>query len=285
ADITDFDRQGGQAGDFAILPDGDVVVAAVNGSGQSALARFQATSTGTSDAPSLVNLINGRLYVNGTSGNDIIRFQSTNDFGINVTVNGQLHSFGELAVRTIVVTSFGGGDYIEARDLTQLPDEPGVDFEMIIEGGDGNDVIVGHQGRDRITGGNGDDKLLGWSGNDWVSGNAQKDRVYGGDGNDIVNGNGGRERVVGEAGNDTVIGGDQPDLLLGMDGDDSLEGGGGHDRLDGGAGADLLSGGGGDDTFYTRDGFVDHLVGGKAGFDRAQVDEDDIVSAVEQLLA
>jgi Ca2+-binding RTX toxin-like protein len=287
-DMTEGNQVGGEVREVLVLPDGDVVVAAVDRDPQSSgadskLARFNGPDAAAS-APQ-VTLGAGKLTIVGTAGADTVVFQSTNDFGINVTLNGVLHSYGELEVRSVSVLGGGGNDYIDARAMTNLPPVSGTDHPVTIDGGDGNDVIVGHQGRDRITGGNDDDRIHGWTGDDWVSGNAQKDRVIGGAGHDIIHGNGGRDFLVGEDGNDSMSGGDQPDTLLGMAGDDSMIGAGGHDRLDGGDGADFMYGVGGNDTFIARDGAVDTLVGGVAATDRALIDDEDELSGIEELLA
>lgn len=287
ADITAGDITGGQARDIVVLPDGDVVVGAVDrpstsNARRAKLVRFD----GPDPAPAVpqLRLHDSRLTITGTAGNDVILVRSNAIMGWTVTVNGRDHVYDALEVQTISVAGGDGVDYIDARDLL-LPIIPGIDFLVTIEGGDGDDILVGHAGRDRITGNDGNDKIHGWHGDDWLSGNAQKDRITGGNGNDTCLGNGARDFLVGEAGNDTLLGGDQPDTLLGMDGDDSVLGEGGHDRLYGGAGRDYLSGGGGNDWIYARDNAIDHVVGGAAYVDRAQVDEDDEVIAIEERLA
>ncbi|MEL6240952.1 MAG: Hint domain-containing protein [Pseudomonadota bacterium] len=96
---------------------------------------------------------------------------------------------------------------------------------------DGDDLIVGTGGRDRLKGGDGDDTIFGLGGND---------TLRGGDGDDELDGGAGCDILRGGDGDDTLIGGGGNDCLIGGDGDDVLRGG---------EGADLLVGGDDDDLF------------------------------------
>jgi uncharacterized delta-60 repeat protein len=262
--------------DVEMFPDGDIFVAAVGGHN----VRFNITPP----ASAQVELIGGKLTVLGTSASDVITIDSKTAGKVTVTANGVTQSFTSSAVATIEILAGGGNDLVDSTSLAARMTGD-VDFPVTIDGGAGDDVLLGHQGRDRITGASGNDRIFGAGGDDWLSGNAQTDKANGGDGNDSIFGNGGSDRLEGGAGNDTIFGGDQPDGIGGDDGNDSLSGEGGHDRINGGAGADFMSGGGGNDTFFARDNNVDAIVGGIAGHDRAQVDMDDSVVAVEELLA
>lgn len=71
-----------------------------------------------------------------------------------------------------------------------------------------NDLILGTAGADtgnngRIDGGNGDDCILGGGGNDDINGQGGNDTLLGGDGNDSFNGGGGNDICYGGAGTDT----------------------------------------------------------------------------------
>jgi len=127
-----------------------------------------------------------------------------------------------------------------------------------IDGRVGDDVISGGDGDDHILGGDGDDSLFGGAGNDILIGGAGKDHLFGGDGDD---------RLFGGAGDDVLHGGAGDDYLSGGDGDDLLFGGDGNDVLLGGAGRDIVHGGDGDDhVIAAADGADDHFEGGD-GFD------------------
>jgi uncharacterized delta-60 repeat protein len=243
-----------------------------------------------------VDLVAGTLNIVGTAGDDSIAVKSI-DGGVNmgvieVTANGTTKTFPIADVQRVSILGGEGKDYIDLRDLAALPSTTAAPFPITIDGGNGNDILVGSQGRDRITGGNDDDRINGWDNDDWLSGNAQKDRIDGGKGADSILGNGGRDRLAGGEGNgnDTLLGGDQPDTLDGGAGNDSLLGEGGHDHLTGGPGADFLSGAGGNDTFFARDNEIDTIVGGLSGTDRAQLDlapdstTDDVVTGIEELI-
>jgi uncharacterized delta-60 repeat protein len=73
-----------------------------------------------------------------------------------------------------------------------------------------------------INGGAGNDQLLGGGGDDVVDGGVGNDSVGGGGGNDVLLGRDGADNVTGDAGNDILIGGTGADKLNGSTGDDIL---------------------------------------------------------------
>lgn len=129
-----------------------------------------------------------------------------------------------------------------------------------IYGNDGNDALYGLDGADRMSGGRGNDTLIGDGGSDTMNGEEGDDSLIGGDGDDSMDGGAGRDVMMGESGLDRMAGGDGDDSLYGFEGNDLLDGGEGDDHLDGGAG---------DDTIYGNRGY-DHLDGGSG---------DDLLSA------
>jgi hypothetical protein len=129
------------------------------------------------------------------------------------------------------------------------PDAVPAGVRALIDGGPGNDVLLGGLGRDRllggpdgdtIAGGEGDDLLKGGEGDDGVIGFAGNDRIYGGPGGDALFGFGGKDRVVGGPGRNTLMGGNGADRVLGGAARDVLFGGKGRDRLFAGAGPDVI---------------------------------------------
>ena len=89
-----------------------------------------------------------------------------------------------------------------------------------------------------------------------LNGGAGNDTLLGNDVGDVLNGNAGNDSLVGGSGNDTLIGGDGNDTLIGHAGDDSLDGGAGADIAVGGLGNDTVLGGSGRDLLiggYGRD--------------------------------
>ena len=56
----------------------------------------------------------------------------------------------------------------------------------MLDGGAGNDNLIGGAGNDLIFGGAGEDHLIGGKGNDFLIGGAYADRIVGGAGHDIL---------------------------------------------------------------------------------------------------
>ncbi|MEQ9693848.1 calcium-binding protein, partial [Shimia sp. SDUM112013] len=148
-----------------------------------------------------------------------------------------------------------------------------------VDGGAGNDTILGQGGNDTLLGGDGNDSLLGGAGTDQLVGGSGNDTLIGGDddrdlrdlafggeGNDLIEGGYGNDELRGDAGDDTieggfgadtVIGGDGADLLTGSAWSDLIFGGAGDDFVNGGWGHDRVNGGTGADRFF-HIGIRDH---------------------------
>jgi Ca2+-binding RTX toxin-like protein len=105
------------------------------------------------------------ITVQGTSGDDVI---------VLVADSGSLVILG-LATRiviehfefdkdTVVINGLGGDDVIEASGV--VANGP----KLILNGGDGDDVVIGGAGDDTLTGGAGDDVLIGGPGTDVLDG-------------------------------------------------------------------------------------------------------------------
>jgi Ca2+-binding RTX toxin-like protein len=178
-----------------------------------------------------------------------------------------------------------------------------------IAGGSGNDTLDGGAGADLLQGGSGVDTLtytarlsavrvvLGTTANDGASGEgdnawhdievvlggAGDDYLYGTSSNNTFYGNDGSDTLIGSGGFDTLYGGLGGDRLDGGSEQDLLDSGDGSDTLVGGSSSDTLLGGNGDDWLYSRDGVADTVTGGN-GYDRAQTDEFDILSGIQESL-
>jgi len=63
----------------------------------------------------------------------------------------------------LVINGLGGDDVVEASGL-------GTTLQLVANGGDGNDVLIGGAGNDVLNGGAGDDVLIGGPGNDILDG-------------------------------------------------------------------------------------------------------------------
>ena len=113
----------------------------------------------------------------------------SNDQDVDVTINGGfLIAEGRGGNDTIIpqpgalirggVFSVGG----PGNDLLGAPDRT----RGILEGGPGNDVIIGSRYGDLLEGGSGNDLVSGFAGADDINGGRGKDRLSGGAGRDII---------------------------------------------------------------------------------------------------
>lgn len=194
--------------------------------------------------PISLALVNG-LTIIGGSGRD------------SVTLDASLADFAG----TLTILGNGGNDTLNASAVA---------FAVSLDGGDGNDVLIGGAGVDSLNGGNGNDLLTGGDGNDLLLGSVGKDTIRGlagddeidgGLGDDSLQGADGNDEIHGGAGKDVVDGGNGDDCLHGDDDNDKLLGGDGNDTLRGGLGNDSMDGGLGDDVLLGEDG-KDTLAGG-----------------------
>lgn len=91
----------------------------------------------------------------------------------------------------------------------------GNQFGDVLNGDAGNDSLNGGFGDDTLGGGDGNDTLIGHVGDDSLVGGAGADIGLGGSGNDTVLGSAGRDLLIGGYGLDAVSGGDDDDIVLG----------------------------------------------------------------------
>ena len=116
-------------------------------------------NTGTGDGAA------DNVVVNGTTGEDVA--QVTGDsIGVQVTgLAAQVNITGqEPANDALTLQMQAGDDAVEASTLA-----PGA-IKLTVDGGDGDDVLVGSAGNDTLLGGNGDDVLIGNGGQDVLDG-------------------------------------------------------------------------------------------------------------------
>ncbi len=158
----------------------------------------------------------------------------------------------------------GGGD-----DTLDLDDERFIN-SLTVDGGAGDDTIVGTSGDDTLLGGEGDDDIQGMEGDDSIDGGDGDDDIQGMEGDDSINGGADDDTVAGGTGDDTIAGGagvdtlngnSGEDVIRGNGGDDILRGGGNDDTIRGGRGADNIRGNGGDDNLFGNGG-ADNIRGG-----------------------
>lgn len=211
---------------------------------------------------------------------------------INGVSNAQAATFFASDVRNLTVTGGSGANRIDLSAVQSATFNKLA--QVVVDGGMGNDTLIGSGVGDSLLGGAGLDVLTGGMGNDVLDGGAGVDLLtvaadtnlvlsssqMTGQGTDVVrnvetarltggtsanrfdaSGFAGLVTLIGNAGNDTLIGGSGNDLLQGGDGADSIHGNAGNDILDGGTGHDTLLGGDGNDTLTGGTG-DDALAGG-----------------------
>jgi len=206
-------------------------------------------------------LANGVLTIAGTGGRD----------QVSVALKDPTHL--QVVQRTVSVDAAGKRTTTTDRKTFDLSAVKSITADL----GAGNDAVTIDRPFSRalsipttLNGGAGNDVLVGGNGDDTISG---------GDGRDVLVGNGGKDNLSGGAGDDFLEGGS---------GDDTLDGGAGRDKLDGGRGTDVLRGGAGNDFLFALDGAGKDTVDGGANDansngDFALVDRGDTVTAVEKV--
>ncbi|MCH9651983.1 MAG: hypothetical protein K0U98_27385 [Deltaproteobacteria bacterium] len=168
-----------------------------------------------------------RVALIGTDQNDLLHFQDPGSWLYNPPANLASVMIGEM--RGLAGVDVGLGSL-----------ELSGSYRDELHGDDGNDILSGSFGVDRLYGG---------AGNDQLNGDGARDFLYGEDGADTLEGGAGNDQVFGGPGNDMLYGGLGEDDLKGDDGDDLILGGAGADELSGGAGADTLCDGVGGDLY------------------------------------
>jgi ELWxxDGT repeat protein len=197
------------------------------------------------------------------------------------------------------------------RKLYQLPVEPGKidvgptpvpppanDGDDIVYGTIGDDKInVGNgwnrvyasEGRNFVQSGSGDDGIYGGSGTDVILAGAGRNEIYAGEGlNLVVTGNG-YDQIYGGAGTDIVIAGDGFNAIYAGEGNNLVIGGNDGNHVYLGAGNDLVKTGSGNDTIYAGNGnnYIDAGAGWNhidlgSGIDRVVLHQGDGFDIVNQ---
>ncbi|MDW8224024.1 MAG: cadherin-like domain-containing protein [Gemmatales bacterium] len=131
----------------------------------------------TVNFPALMTLPNpngsgSALYVIGTPGNDTILARPAGSNGFQVVRNGSsLGTFSLSTYRRLIVRGLGGNDSIEVERTLNLT--------SILDGGPGNDLLLGGAAADVLLGGAGNDALYGRGGRDMLIGGTGVDGLYG----------------------------------------------------------------------------------------------------------
>jgi hypothetical protein len=170
-----------------------------------AVARADATLSVTGTAPhkTLTFMVNDALdhhtWASVQSGHLVIEDHAGMTLGASscTALDALRAACGAAADFDEVVFGFADGN-----DNLNVPSEfPSFPIAMTVDGGRGDDVLMG---------GLLDDSLSGGPGNDVVVGNAGDDDVFGGDGNDAIYGDGGVDLLDGGDGNDYLVANETP---------------------------------------------------------------------------
>src|SRR5262249_22189961 len=111
------------------------------------------------------DLLADAVTINGTAGNDNIQIASR---GTSYSVSGLaavVNVTNNDRIDSLTVQGLGGDDVISAANMANIA-------LLVLDGGDGNDVLTGGDGNDTLLGGAGDDLLKGGSGLDVLDGGA-----------------------------------------------------------------------------------------------------------------
>ena len=164
-------------------------------------------------------------------------------------------------------------DVLLASFLHTDPDDDGVGSP-----GEDNCPNVPNPGQANVDG-----DALGNACDPSIDGGAGDDTLVGTALAELFNGRGGNDTIRALGGADTLNGGLGGDTLIAGPGADTLNGGAGPDKLKGGKGKDVFEGGKGNDVVSAADGKRETVRCGKGKGDRAVADEKDTVKGCEQV--
>lgn len=241
---------------------------------------------------------NDIFLIAASAGNDVIDGGADFDT-IQATAANVALGWGSFSnIERISAGGFGGVTIL-GSSANETIDVSAIELIGIegINGGNGNDTIIGSASADVITGGAGDDVLRGNGGDDtFLFGlSSGVDTIDGGSGNDTIratsasatltwggitnvetisSGGFANVRIAGTANGDTInLNGVTLSGIAAIDGgsgNDVITGTSGNDTIIGGVGDDTLNGGDGNDVFlFAIKAGIDTIVGG-AGFDTIQ---------------
>jgi Ca2+-binding RTX toxin-like protein len=225
---------------FTIIGGGDVFGTLTGGLGTDVLLNFEEVKLTGGAGPNNLDAsgFSGRAVLWGAAGDDTLVGSDYNEL-----LPGEVEPNGRRAGDHL--NGGPGDDMIVGNDgWDTLFGGSGNDT---MEGNGGADVLYGQRDDDSLKGGIGDDSILGDDGNDILNGGDGNDTLTGGSGadgmsgwtgNDKLNGNSGRDTMIGGTGDDRMFGGNDRDIMLGEDGDDYIKGQTGTDVLSGGPGND-----------------------------------------------
>lgn len=224
----------------------------------------------------------GNDYLYGGKGNDVLWGGAGSDHLKGEDGNDILIA-GETSLQADQIKNLSINSSINVSEF-----ETSDGGENVLDGGSGNDILIGDKGNDTLYGDIGDDIIYGGKGSDTINGDEGEDILVGGEGSDeIVGGRDNDILIAGETTlsanaiknmvtsgtidlsefettkmeNNTLSGGSGNDVLIGDIGNDEIYGETGNDIIFGGKGNDFLDGGYGNDIIVSGEG-VDKARGG-----------------------
>jgi RTX calcium-binding nonapeptide repeat (4 copies) len=160
-------------------------------------------------------LLFGLLVVSGTAGNDSIalRLQAGPPDVLEADVDNAVFSFRRADIARILVAAGPGDDRVSIDESNGLFTDR---IPTTLDGGAGDDSIVGGggavtllggPGNDQLIGGNGAETLVGGPGNDFMDGNRGNDAAFMGSGDDTFQWDpgDGSDSIEGDQGTDTML--------------------------------------------------------------------------------
>jgi Ca2+-binding RTX toxin-like protein len=143
-----------------------------------------------------------RTVIHGTRGDDNVHVSKAPGLLgqlklIEVNINGKKQYVTEEQAKKLEIRTGRGKDTV----VIDANVKPGIK----VDGGSGNDVIVGGGGPDVLKGGKGNDVIFGRGGNDSIKGGRGNDFLHGGRGADVIDGGKGKDFIDGGKGFDLII--------------------------------------------------------------------------------
>ena len=117
------------------------------------------------------------VLVTGTTGDDKIIIAPKLSF-LSVYVNGSIQLFNRTNLSRLIVFGREGNDFIQVAST--------IGYASVLDGGAGNDKLLGGAGPDTLIGGEGNDHLAGGGGRDLLFGGDNTDYLGGGAGDDLL---------------------------------------------------------------------------------------------------
>jgi Ca2+-binding RTX toxin-like protein/cyclophilin family peptidyl-prolyl cis-trans isomerase len=177
--------------------------------------------------------------LDGGAGTDIIMESGDVDFTLT---SNSLTGLGNDLVLSIESAHLTGGASDNVIDISGFA----AAYPPTLDGGAGNDQLIGSSFMDLLRGQDGNDTLDGGAGNDFLQGGAGNDQLLGREGLDGLSGGSGNDTLLGGLGDDIAYGGSGDDSIRGEAGADTIFGGADSDDVDGGSDTDQVAGGSGD---------------------------------------